>query len=196
MCDTINTVILKCHDMTGMNSIEILLVLKLWFKRAFKSTGTIVTSCYGEVFAPRSEDARPDGSNCKRRAFSSEITSFGRCYGHSLALSVLAFNNTVCTKWNAAPRSTVRSSKLRPICGVFVAAVPDLYSFLGAFAWSRKALRSCVLSVFSPSVREHQRAPTGCGTFMDICRGTQNLVKIRWTISGAGHPNLNTCYCF
>jgi hypothetical protein len=133
--------------MTGINSIEILLVLKLWFKRAFKSIGTIVTSWHGEVFAPRSEDARPDGSNCKRRAFSSEITSFGRCYGHSLALSVLAFNSTVCTKWNAAPRSTARSRKLRPMCGVFVVVVRDLYSFLGAFVWSWKALRCCVLSV-------------------------------------------------
>ena len=140
-CDTINTVILKYHDMTGMNSIEILLVLKLWFKRAFKSIGTIVTSCHGAVFVPRSEDARSDGSNCKRRAFSSEITSFGRCYGHSLALCVLAFNNTVCTKWNAAPRSTARSRKFRPICDV-----RDLDWFLGAFAWSRTALTSCVLS--------------------------------------------------
>lgn len=111
--------------------------------------------------------------------------------GHSLALCVLAFNNTVCTKWNAAPCSSVRIRRLRPICGVFVVAARDLGSFLGAFEWSRNALRSCVLSVRFLSVcpQEPTRLPldvfpwnliVGGGTFMDICRGNPNLVKIRW----------------
>jgi hypothetical protein len=99
--------------------------------------------------------------------------------GHSLALSALAFNNTVCTKWNGAPRSSVRSSRLLPICGVFVVAAGNLDSFLGAFASSRKALRSCVLSVRFLSVCSQvpARLPLdvrpwslimGGGTFMDI----------------------------
>jgi hypothetical protein len=144
------------HD--GKNSIEILLALKFWFKRAFGSIGTICYQLTAEVVAPRSEVARPDGSSCYRRAFSSEITSFSRCYGHSVTLSVLAFNNTGYTKRNATPRSSVRSRRLRQICGVSVVAARELDWFLGKFVLSRKLLGAASYpSVFCPSFHRYQR---------------------------------------